>query len=273
MQARAKERQLQPSLIRVIHMRMTKKPFVGPLAIALAFLSYVPTSAWSQPAPDAYHATPDDIAAIQEGITGALTVAPGLFPGGIEKTDVILYDSTDLYIWTRGTYPLPKIGTWNGYNIFRTTHGAAVTERQMARCGGEARFVLEPLTVARREHFFFTCAPAGSFTKIQNERRSIYDSRDSYLATMIHEYAHHYMDQELWQIPTVSSLAVIVNKMATSTDKTTILQEAYAIWCELTGARKLYPAHAARLIGYVDPRSQDPHMLGLAAVLELDRAQ
>jgi len=240
-------------------------------ALALILLSRSALAA-DKPA-DAYRATPDDVAAIQDGITAAMKLAPDLFPGGIDKTDVILYDSTELTIWTRGAYPLPKIGTWNGYNVFRTTHGATLSERQMARCGGEARFVLEPLTVARREHFFFTCAPLGAFTKIQKERRSIYDTRDSYLATMVHEYAHHYMDQELWQIPAVSALAAIVKRMTTNTDKTSILEEAYATWCELAAARKLYPGHAARLIGNVNPRSQDPHDLGLAAVLDLDRAK
>ncbi len=240
-------------------------------ALALILLC-VPARSEDKPA-DAYRATPDDIAAIQEGITGALKSAPELFPHGIEKTDVILYDSTDLHIWTRGTYPLPKTGTWNGYNVYRTTHGATVTERQMARCGGEARFVLEPLTVARREHFFFTCAPLGAFTDIQRSRRSIYDSRDSYLATMVHEYAHHYMNQELWQIPAVSALAAIVKKMATNTDKTSILSEAYAQWCELAAARKLFPSHAARLLRDEDTRSQDPHDLGFTAVLELDRTK
>lgn len=242
-----------------------------PAALALLLLSG-PVRAADKPA-DAYRATPDDVAAIQEGITDARTLAPELFPGGIDKTDVILYDTTELTVWTRGAYPLPKVGTWNGYNVFRTTHGATLSERQMARCGGEARFVLEPLTVARREHFFFTCAPLGAFTKIQKERRSIYDTRGSYLATMVHEYAHKYMDQELWQIPAVSALAAIVKKMATNTDKTSILEEAYAQWCELAAARKLYPGHAARLLGTANPRSQDPHDLGLAAVLELDRAK
>ena len=246
---------------------------INRIAAALTFVLICgPVRSADKPA-DAYHATQDDIAAIQEGITGALKSAPELFPHGIDKTDVILYDSTDLYIWTRGNYPLTKTGTWNEYNIFRTTHGATVSERQMARCGGEARFVLEPLTVARREHFFFTCAPLGAFTKIQKNRRSIYDSRDSYLATMIHEYAHHYMNQELWQIPAVSALAAIVKKMVTNTDKASILSEAYAQWCELAAARKLFPSHAARLLRNEDPRSQDPHDLGFTAVLELDRTK
>src|SRR5438105_713058 len=81
-----------------------------------------------------YHATAEDFAAIQDGIAGALKMAPEIYPNGIGGADVVLYDSTDLYIWTRGTYPLTKTGEWNGYNIYRTAHGATVTERQMARC-------------------------------------------------------------------------------------------------------------------------------------------
>lgn len=44
-----------------------------------------------------------------------------------------------------------------------------------------------------------------------------------------------------------AALAAIVKKMATNTDKTSILGEAYAQWCELAAARKLFLSHAARL--------------------------
>ena len=240
-----------------------------PFAAALAALTLcVPLRAADKPAEE-YRATSADMKAVQDGISGALKIAPKLYPNGIETIDVVMYDSTDLYVWTRGTYPLPKIGTWNDYTVYRTTHGATVSERQMARCGGEARFAVQALMPAVRGHFLFTCSPLGAQTAVQKKRGSIYDTRESYLATMAHEYAHHYMDQELWQIPEVGRLAALVKKIATDTSKTAILEEAYAQLCELRAAQALYPTHYERMRRDLHPGSQDPHALAMPAVLRI----
>lgn len=240
------------------------------LAAALAaFTSIAPARAAGSPAAE-YHATAEDMAAIQDGIAGARKLAPTMYPNGIGSIDVALYDSTDLYIWTRSTYPLTKTGAWNGYNVYRTTHGAVVGERQMARCGGEARFAVQALLPAVRSHFLFTCSPMGAQIALQKKKRgSIYDTRESYLATMAHEYAHHYMDQELWQIPDVGRLAALVKKIPTDTSKTLVLEEAYAQLCELRAAKALYPSHYERLRRDLHPGSQDPHDLAMPAALEV----
>ncbi len=239
------------------------------LAAALLLLSLAAYASDADKPAAEYHANAADLAAFQDGIAVALKAAPELFPHGIDAIDAVMYDSSDLYVWTRGEYPLTKTGTWEGYNVYKTPHGGTVTEMQMARCGGEARFAVKALMPSVRSHFLFTCSPFGAQAEIQKKRGSIYTTRESYFATVIHEYAHHYMDQELWQIPEVSALAAIVKKLKTNTSKTLVLEEAYAELCELKAARKLYPDHAARMISSYKPGWQEEHELGMGAVLEL----
>lgn len=224
-----------------------------------------PTDAPAKP----YLASADDFTAIQDGIAGTRKMAPQVFPNGIGDIDVVLYDSTNLYIWTRATYTLAKMGTWQGYSIYKVAHGGAPTEREMGRCGGTPQFILDTLRRGSRR-FMFSCSPMGTQIKIQQRRGSIYDTRESYLSTILHEYGHQYMWQELWQIAEVRKLASIVKKTISDTSSGDVVEEAFAIWCELMGSRALYPSHYARLRrDFPKAGSKTAHLLGLKAAVQL----
>ena len=217
-----------------------------------------------------YSASEDDLAAIQDGIAGVQKVSPKLFPNGMNDIDVVLYDSTNIYVWTTAaSYSPTKTGSWKGYSIYKFAHGATPTEREMGRCGGTPGFVIDILR-QQTSRFMFSCSPMGAQIEIQKKRGSVYDTRDSYLSTIIHEYGHQYMWQELWQIDTVRKLAAIVRKTVNGTFSGDVLEEAFAIWCELGGSKVLYSSHYQRLRrDFPKGASGTRHDLGFAAAVQL----
>lgn len=182
----------------------------------------------------------------------------------------MLYDTANIYLWSRSSYPVARERSWKGYHVYRLAHGGTPTERDMGICGGTPGFVREAVVRLRTENRFFSCAPVTTFTAVQRKKgSSIYDSKESYLATMVHELGHQYMEQELWQVSVIQPMAGEVKKLQTRTSQRRILEEAYAIWCELHASQRLFPGHFNRLakdFGRSD--SQWPHDLGHAVAMK-----
>ena len=67
--------------------------------------------AWNghEPAHADYRATEEDFRTFERGLADARKIAAKLFPRGVADIDAVLYDTHDLYIYSRSTaYPLPK---------------------------------------------------------------------------------------------------------------------------------------------------------------------
>lgn len=147
----------------------------------------------NEPAHADYRATEGDFRVFERGLADARKVAARLFPrGAVVDNDAVLYDTHDLYIYSRSrAYPLPKFRLRGGYQVYRAPVGSPVTEREMARCAESAGPAsVDVLRVVTERSF--ACAPWGTFGRIQKERRSLYRFVEGYWASMIHEYGHEY---------------------------------------------------------------------------------
>lgn len=228
-----------------------------------------------------YRATKADFAALEQGILGAGKAAETLFPDGIEKIDVVLYDAKYLYVYSRNAgYKYKKLRKWGKYQVYRVKHKGKLTERELARCAGglpDAGKVIGDKIAEQR----FSCAPWGAFEAIQKKRGSIYQHREGYFASVLHEYGHQYQKQQPNAIPVAVQLADRVGKIKLSpeTDLESAKSEAFADWCELKGSKALYPKHYDRMkqrgeVVNVE-KSDDSygHDAGLRAAVELDKEQ
>jgi len=218
-----------------------------------------------------YQATHEDFQAIQDGISGALKLQEKLFPNGIGNVDVVLYDSRYFYVYSRKQdYPLPKFRSWNEYTVYRKLHNTKISKRFMRICSVDAPTdIRKSLWKAEISALFFSCSPVTVQTAIQKQRKSIYDTRESYLGTIVHEYAHVYQKQELWQMPVIKQIVPLVKAIKSRHAKLRILQEAYAIWCENQASRELYPSHFKRLKSDYRPGYDQVHNHGQKVAMEL----
>lgn len=212
-------------------------------------------------------ASADDIAALQDGMSVAFELVPEYFPHGLDGIDVALYDEEELLVWSRRP---PVAGTlrgrWHDATIVATPVWARPTERSMRTCRGSEGFAnwSRVRAVTGRESFFM-CAPLTTFTALQRGR-SIYDSRDSYLATVVHEFAHQYLGLHP-ETPAAVNLARQLPPLPPSVSAEDVLGEAFATWVELSAARQRFPTHFQRLRtdfrASCEGRADDVHCLGL----------
>jgi len=217
-------------------------------------------------------ATGADRRAFQEGLAAAQKMQPEIFPDGIGHIDALLYDAKDLYIYSQNEgYPLPKYGRWKKYTIYRAPHGGLVSERYMAICIGGIEFMPKEIQAVIAEQYF-ACAPAGSFQSIQRQRGSIYQYREGYLASIIHEYGHQYMEQEPEVLAIVHKMMPLVDAVTEAVSKDSLISETFANWCELQGARRLFPKQYQRMLDTAEEDRKDDrygHLNGLKIAVKL----
>ncbi|MDX2011513.1 MAG: hypothetical protein SFW67_15040 [Myxococcaceae bacterium] len=222
-------------------------------------------------------AAAEDVTAIEDGMALAFEVAPEVFPLGLEGIDVALYDSDEVLVWTRRS---PAGGTprgqWGAATLVATPVWAQPTERSLRVCRGSEGFAnWSRVRAVTRSETFFMCAPMSTFISLQRGR-SIYDTRESYLATVVHEFAHQYL--ALYpEAPVGLQLAARLPGLPSTVSAKDALGEAFATWAELRAAQRKAPRHFERLrtefAASCAVRPDDVHCLGLAAALELLRAQ
>jgi hypothetical protein len=218
-------------------------------------------------------ATDEDFAALQEGLAAASTVAPELFPRGIEAIDAALYDSTTLYVYAHDPRGGTARGVWNGLSIQETPLWARPTRRSMKACHASEGYAnWTRVRAVTGTDTFFMCPPVSTFVALQRGA-TIYDTRESYLATVVHEVAHQYLALHP-DAPPAAALAGKLDRFPPPPDRGQVLDEAWATWAELRASRRLYPAHFERLrtdflATTCRDRPDEAHCLGLRLALEV----
>ncbi|MCR4297101.1 MAG: hypothetical protein NUW21_16335 [Elusimicrobia bacterium] len=232
---------------------------------------------YHRPAIRDYAATAEDFRMLERGLEDAGKVAGRIFPDLIEQVDVILYDTSYLYIYSYNSgYRFPKFKRWRGRQVYRVAHHSRPEEHEMWGCAGG-------LTVLSRENhgamseLYFACSPWGSFGSVQKTRRSIYRFAEGYWASIIHEYGHQFQERmSSHPTPTMIEIEnrILSMKLEESTRPYSAIREGFATWCELSGARLLYPAHYRRMMEQVkryrrdDPHGHEAGLTAAAAVLD-----
>ena len=234
---------------------------------------------WAAGAPHA-RVTEKDIATFQDGLALAAKVQSELFPNGIDAIDGVLYDARSLYVYShKKGLPLREIKLWHTYHVYRVPYSGKPTPRQWGGCrGGGASFVETGGLRGRLRRSYFECAPLGMFLKVQRAKRgSIYTTRDSYLATIVHEVAHQYQEElSVSERPAVlealiAKIEPIVPGSSDLGDRS--IKEAFATWCELAASEKRFPGHFQKLLDGKPKGLQEPHDIGMQAVREVWKAK
>ena len=230
------------------------------------------TDPFHRPAVKDYRLTEEDRRVFELGLEDAERMSPEIYPGLIPKVDAVLYDTESLELYSYNhDLPLPKIRSWRGYQVYRVAHHARPEEHEMMGCAGGAAFVKDADYRPAMSELYFACAGWGSFERVQKERRSIYRFVEGYRASIIHEYGHQY--QALWEgHPTPEMLDIQLRidamKLPEHVNAESAAHEGFAIWCELQGAKKLYPAQYRRMLDDLKRSRRDDawgHTAGLAA--------
>lgn len=222
-----------------------------------------------------YLATDDDLRLFEKAIAGALTAAPQTFPGSdMRAVDAVLLDSKFVYVYSRrANYPYPRVAEWDGYQVYRFAHGGTPREHELwgCRAGGPSVLKAEDKRVLAER--VVRCAPWGTFRAQQLRRRSNYATEDGYLATMIHEFGHAY-EYMHWTAPTAEMVEirrrVAARALPDGVDRESASSEGFAQYCELKGAKTLYPAQYARLMAAAErAKGGDAHDVGLKVAADL----
>lgn len=226
-----------------------------------------------RPAASAYAATQDDFRMMDRALEGVWKEAR-LFPGAPAAADVMLQDTAAIYLYSlNAKYPYSKVRRRGRYQVYRLPLDERPPEHELwgCRAGPPKLFpVLERRVVS--EHVI-RCAPWGAFRRRQSERKTNYRFEEAYLATLIHEFGHIHEDM-LERRPTADMLEirrrVAALSMGEKFDVEYAKKEAYAQWCELLGARDLYPAQFRRLLKQAaDNKSGSEHAAGLRAAAQM----
>ena len=242
-------------------------------ALALLLLTF---PAWAAPGLARTRASDKDFVAFQDGLALAAKVQPELFPNGIQGIDAVLYDARYLYLYSRRKdLPFREVKRWHGYHVYRLDHAGKPTAKQWGGCrGGGGSFVEKNGLRGRLHDNYFECAPLSAFVKVQRAKKgSIYTTRESYLATIVHEVAHQYQDQLSTYdrpAPLDELIAKVDSIVPGSSDLgARSIREAYAEWCELAVSEKRFREHFKNMLARLDTTSQDPHDIGMRAVREV----
>lgn len=233
-----------------------------------------------RPAARAYLAIEDDFRLMDRALAGVWKQRAELFPGAPETVDVIVQDTADFYIYSlKESYPYAKAGRRGRYQVYRLPHDERPPEHEMWGCAaGPPRLfpVLERRVISERA---IRCSPWGSFRRQQEKTNSIYRFEEGYLATLIHEFGHAY-EQMLERAPTDDMREirrrVRALKAPAHVDLGRAEAEAFAQWCELRGARALYPEQYRRLMKEAGLDRKDTefgHAAGLRAAAEMLKAR
>ena len=224
----------------------------------------------------AVRASKTDFRAFEAGLALVGEVQPRLFPGGVDLIDAALYDGGWVYLYSnRSDYAFPKLRRWKGYQVYRVRHVPPLPpELQWGGCrgGGGAPSVTRSFE-GRAPEKFFECAPLTTFVAVQKRKKkpSAYTTRESYLATIVHEAAHQAVRGGRDHPPDYDDLIPLVDRLVpVSSDLgSRSLDEAYAQWCELSVAAERFPRHFAAMRDDYVPGWEEPHNLGMKAVNDL----
>lgn len=226
---------------------------------------------------EGYLATAADRALLEKAIAGALKVAPEVFPDAdMGAVDVLLLDAKFVRVYSRKPhYPFERLGTWGRYHVYRIAHGGTPLEHESWGCRAGHPSVSQVEHKRIMAERVVRCAPWGTFRRRQEARRSDYATEEGYLATMIHEFGHAYEDMR-WRAPTPAMTAIRERVGALEgvegLDRGSILSEAFAQYCELAGARRLYPAQYRRLMKTArGGKDRGEHGVGLRVAAEVLR--
>jgi hypothetical protein len=230
------------------------------------------TDAFHRPAARDYRLTDEDRRLFEAGLEDAERMSPEIYPGVIPKVDAVLFDTESLEIYSYNHHlALPRVRTWRGYQVYRVTHHARPEEHEMAICVGGIEFMRGSGFRAEMGELYFACAGWGSFGRIQKERRSIYRYPEGYRASIVHEFGHQYQEL-LAGNPTPEMIEIQrridAMKLPDRVNADSAVREGFANWCELKGAKKLYPEQYRRMIGRLKASREDDaygHEAGLAA--------
>lgn len=248
---------------------------------ALLFLAVFSAKAASAPKVDGnaravrdYRAKESDFVMMDRALAGVWKAGKTLYPDARGAVDVIVQDTTDFYIYSvRENYPYEKFARRGRYRVYRLPHEDRPKEHEMWGCRAGPPDAFPPWerrVVAERT---IRCAPWGSFRRRQEQTKSNYRFEVGYLATLIHEFGHAYEDMR--RMDPDDDMLEIRRRVkeaaeASNLDVASAQAEAYAQWCELRGARALYPAQFRRLMKQArDPREKGEHALGLRVAAEL----
>jgi hypothetical protein len=238
------------------------------------------TDPYHRPAVKDYRLTDGDRRAFELGLADAELMSPEIYPGIVPKVDAVLYDTDALEIYSYNhELPLTKVRVWRGYQVYRVDHHDRPEEHEMAGCAGGREFVRHADFRSAMSEYYFACAGWGSFGRIQKERGSIYQYVEGYRSSIVHEYGHQYQAL-LAGSPTPEMLEIQrridAMKLADHVSAESAAHEGFADWCELKGAKKLYPAQYRRMLDQSKRSGRDDsygHDAGLAVAAAMVEKQ
>lgn len=162
---------------------------------------------------ESYQATPKDLQAIEEGIETIWRKEMDFIfkdRGLLENAVVISYDSKSLYLWTK--IKLPKLRTLtrslSNYHAYKAPHEVKLKDEW--QLGWQAALPIKQfqnLLPKRLQQSDFQIPKVSGglltpFIELQKKKEvkdNPYITRESFLATIVHEFGHIYWDQhKLW---------------------------------------------------------------------------
>jgi hypothetical protein len=233
-----------------------------------------------RPAAREYRTQAEDFRMMDRALAGVWKAAPILYPEAPGAVDVIIQDTSDFYIYSLNEdYPYLKTGRRGKYQVYRLPHDERPPEHEMWGCaaGPPQLFpVLERRVITERA---IRCAPWGTFRRQQEKLKTNYRFEEGYLATLIHEFGHSYEDMR--QMDPTEDMQEIRRrlravKLARKVNREWAEREAYAQWCELQGARILYPQQFRRLMEQANRARKETeygHTAGLRVAADLIEAR
>ncbi|MFI5347050.1 MAG: hypothetical protein ACHQ51_11815 [Elusimicrobiota bacterium] len=237
------------------HFLFGKDPRVGLLPHELAALKArwafprpkAATDSWDAPARVDYRATDADLETFSRGLENARPLYGRLYPDGLGDVDAVLYDTSDLYVFSASAdYSLPKFKRLGSYQVYRVPHGGRPAEHEMRGCAAGRSFVPADVRSIIAERYF-ACAPWTTWRAYHEKHGTIYRFQESYWATVFHELGHLYQDR-LAANPSEQMLALdkLAVELSSGTAPARSGEEGFGDWCELEASRTLYPDHFRR---------------------------
>lgn len=123
----------------------------------------------------------------------------------IGKTIIISYDSKYLYLWSRILIPkIHKLSTnKNGYNFYKIPHKIKINDDNQRgwQVGfwidnkGIEKYLPKKISAGNFQYPKIIGSLLEPFIKSHDKKTSAYYTRESYLATIVHEFGHVYFNQ------------------------------------------------------------------------------
>lgn len=152
-----------------------------------------------------YTSSKQDFHAVQQGIELALStdLQDIFYAPGLSNTDIVLFDSTHLYIFSKGNYSLPFYRKFHSptHRVFHVKQPIEISSKNLGVCfslwfNKPIRNLLWEASNKKRYQPLF-CAPQTTFCILSKQDRkeySLYSYPEGYTFTIVHEFAHIYYD-------------------------------------------------------------------------------